>query len=90
MEFILQLVPETLRQADILHHSGFIKQWGNILWLESGNATTYWSYKKMLFGMSLCVTDKLIDIRTDGIDTSLHGRYAVALSLHAYPLPHSL
>ena len=38
--------------------------------------------------MSLGIVDKLVDIRTNSINTSLHCRYAIALALHAYTLPH--
>ena len=50
-----------------------LEQWRNILIVEAGNAAADTSDKEGHVWMILGKLDELIDIRTDGLYTTLHG-----------------
>lgn len=83
-----QLLPEALRQVDILHADGILKQWGDLVGRESGDAAAYRGDEERQLGMSLGIVDKLIDVGTDRLHAALHGRDSIALTLRAVAIAH--
>lgn len=66
---------------DILHINSLLKQWGDVVGSESGDATAYRGDEERLFGMRLGIADKLIHIGLDGLHATLHGGDGIALPL---------
>lgn len=73
---------------DILHIYGITKQRRNVCGEEAGNATANGRDEEGLVGMGFGVRDKLVDIRTDGIHTTLHRWDGIALSLRTITITH--
>ena len=68
---------------DILHIDGLLKQRSDVVGRESGDATADGRDEKRLFGMRLGIDDELVDVRTDRLYPTLHGRDGIALTLRA-------
>ena len=70
-----------LRQDDIFHINGISKEWSNLLVAESCYAATYSGDKKREFGVLFGKADELIHIGLDSINSALHGRNGVCLTM---------
>ena len=70
-----------LRQNNILHIMCILKQRCNIVIVEAGNAAADTSDKEGEMRMFLGKLDELIDIRTDGLYSTLHSRNTVTMTL---------
>ncbi len=85
---LLYHLPETLRQADVLHLLCTLEQWGDVFGFEAGDAATYWGYQEMKLLMMLGIGDEIIHVWTDGFYAALHRWDGVTLALQAYTLAH--
>lgn len=79
-------VDELLRQADVGQADGVGKERGNVPCAEPGDAAADACHEEVQPGVCPCEGDELVGVRSYGVDTSVHGRYAVRLSLQSVPL----
>ena len=75
-----------LRKVDIPHINGIRKEWSNLLIAKSGYAATYSCNQEREPAVLLGEMDERIYIWLDGINTTLHGRDSVCLTMktHAF------
>lgn len=84
-----QYSPESGRQPDVLHPDGTGEKRGYLLRCETGDAAADLGDEESLFRMAAGKIYEPVDIRRNGRDTSLHGRYRVAPAVQADTLaPH--
>ena len=84
--------PENLHeitgQDNIVHLKGARKERGYLTHGKAGNAASNTGDQKAQIRMSTGIVDKLIDIRGNDLRAAMHGRYGIALTLHAHTLAH--
>ncbi|MCF2634192.1 hypothetical protein I6E40_02215 [Prevotellamassilia timonensis] len=75
-----------LRKDDILHINGIHKEWSNLLVTESCYSATYSCNEEREPAVLFGETDERIYVGLDGINTALHGRDGVCLTMqpHAF------
>ena len=73
---------------DVLHADGILKQRGDLVGRESGDAAAYRGDEERLLGMRLGIVDELIGVRPDRLYAALHGRDGIALTLRAVAIAH--
>lgn len=86
MSCVQDEVDELLRQANVGQVDGVGKERGNVPCAESGDAAADACHEEVQPGVCPCEGDELVGVRSYGVDTSVHGRYAVGLSLQSVPL----
>ena len=72
-------LPETLRQADVLHLLCALEQRGDVFGFEAGDAATYWGYQEMKIGMLMGKDNEFLHVWTDGFHAALHSRDDLSL-----------
>ncbi len=73
---------------NVLHADGILKQRGDVVGRESGDAAAYRSDEERLLGMFLGIADELIDVGPDGLHATLHGRDGITLTLRTVAVAH--
>ena len=88
LHLITENFPKTFGQCNVWQSLGFSKEWSNVRRLEACYAATDGGDKKTLVGVRGCIADKVVNIGADGVNTTLHGGYGIALSLYANAYAH--
>ena len=83
------LLSPPFRQTYILQSSCLCEQRSNLPVLESGNSAAYSCNIEEQFGMFSCISDELIHVWPDVLDSTVHCRNGVTLSTMTYSASHS-
>ena len=82
----MQRTHKFLRQDNVFHIKCMVKKWCYLLVLESCYTAANTGHKELVFSMLFGKLNEIIHVWLDGFHPTLHGGYAITLTLQSHAL----